>query len=89
MISITTTVNWMLPIMALSALITFYRLFRGPTLSDRVVAVDFLTSVGIGMIALYAILYEEDVLLDAATVLALVSFMGTVAFARYIARRTN
>ncbi len=75
-----------MPILALAMMLAFVRLWRGPSLPDRVVAVDLLTALSIGIIATYAIATEQTALLDVAIVLALVSFLGTVAFAYYIER---
>jgi multicomponent Na+:H+ antiporter subunit F len=75
-----------MPILALAMMLAFVRLLRGPSLPDRVVAVDLLTALSIGVIATYAIATEQTALLDVAIVLALVSFLGTVAFAYYIER---
>ena len=69
--------------------LAFVRLVRGPTLPDRVVALDLITVLTVAIIALYAIATDERVLLDAAIVLALMAFLGTVAFARYLERRAQ
>ena len=71
----------------LSVVLAFIRLLRGPSLPDRVVAFDLMTSVAVGIMALYSIATEETVFLDVAIVLALISFLGTVAFARYLEQR--
>ena len=73
-----------LTLLTITILLSFTRLLRGPTLPDRVVALDMLTSVGIGVTAVYAVLTDQPVFLDVATILALISFLGTIAFARYI-----
>jgi multicomponent Na+:H+ antiporter subunit F len=75
-----------LPIMTVAFVLAFVRLVRGPTLPDRVVALDFMAAVGIGFVAAYAVYTEEKVLLDVATVVALISFLATVAFAYYVQR---
>jgi len=67
--------------------LAFYRLVRGPSLPDRVVAMDLIGTLAVGIIAAYDIASDQPVLLDAATVVALVAFLGTVAFARYVERR--
>lgn len=67
--------------------LAFGRLVRGPSLPDRVVALDLIGIIAVGIIAAYDILTEQPVLLDAATVVALVAFLGTVGFARYVERR--
>ena len=69
-----------LPLLALAAILTFIRLSRGPTLPDRVIALDLLATFGIAMLAAYALVTKETAYLDVGLLLALVSFMGTVAF---------
>jgi multicomponent Na+:H+ antiporter subunit F len=69
--------------------LAFIRLVRGPTLPDRVVALDLMTILAVAIITLYALATNERILLDTAIVLALISFLGTVAFARYVERRAR
>jgi multicomponent Na+:H+ antiporter subunit F len=76
-----------LGVLALAAVLGFVRLLRGPSLPDRVVAFDLLATVGVGISAVYSMAYNQPVFLDVAVVLALISFVGTVAFARYIEER--
>jgi multicomponent Na+:H+ antiporter subunit F len=71
----------------LALFLAFVRLVRGPSLPDRVVALDLIGTLAVGVIAAYDIATEQPVLLDAATVVALIAFLGTVAFARYVERR--
>lgn len=76
-----------LPIMSVAFLLAFLRLLRGPALPDRVVALDLMATIGIGFIAAYAVITNQRVFLDVATVVALLSFLATVAFAFYIRRK--
>lgn len=62
------------------------RLILGPTLPDRVVALDLLTMLVVAFLALFALATGEGAYLDAAVALALVAFLATVAFARFIDR---
>jgi multicomponent Na+:H+ antiporter subunit F len=64
--------------------LAFYRLVRGPSLPDRVVALDLIATISVAMIAVYAVITEKPILLDVAIVVALIAFLGTVAFARYV-----
>lgn len=73
-------------VLGISLVLVLFRLLRGPSLSDRVVALDMLSFVAIGVIAVYTVATQSAVMLDAALVLALVAFLGTVAFARYVER---
>ena len=76
-----------LGVLALAVVLGFVRLLRGPSLPDRVVAFDLLATVGVGISAVYSMAYDQPVFLDVAVVLALISFVGTVAFSRYIEER--
>ncbi len=75
-----------LPALVLAIVLTVIRLLRGPSLPDRVMALDLLTTLGIGVIAVYAIATDQPAFLDVAIATALISFLGTVAFAYYIER---
>lgn len=76
-----------LPVLAISVLIIFVRFLMGPTLSDRVVALDLLITTGVGIIAVYSIITNQPAFLDIAMVLALIAFLGTVAFSYYLEKR--
>ncbi len=70
-------------------LLVVVRLWRGPSLSDRVVALDLIAVLAVGLIAMVAFQADQPIFLDAAIVLALVAFLGTVAFGRYLERRAH
>lgn len=76
-----------LPVLALSVLIIFVRFLKGPTVSDRVIALDLLITTGVGIIAVYSITTNQPTFLDIAMILALIAFLGTVAFAYYLEKR--
>ena len=76
-------------IISLSFLIGFIRLALGPSLADRVVALDLLTLLAMAYAALYAIASDEQAFLDVSIALALVAFLATVAFARFAERRSH
>lgn len=76
-----------LPILMLSVVLVSIRFFKGPVLSDRVVALDLLITIGIGIIGVYSIVSEQSTFLDIATILALIAFLGTVAFSYYLEKR--
>ncbi len=71
----------------LSLAVGFIRLARGPSLADRVVALDMMTLTLIAVCGLTAVATEVYALLDVALVLALVGFLATVALARFAERR--
>lgn len=75
-------------IMLITALfLTFFRLVKGPSLPDRVVALDLITSLVVGISIVYAMMTDNPVFIRPAIVVALISFLGTVAFAYYIEKR--
>lgn len=63
------------------------RIVRGPSAADRIVALDILTLIGISMAALTAVMTGRILFLDVALILALLSFIGTVAAGVYVERR--
>ena len=75
-----------LGMLALAAALAFVRLLRGPTLPDRVVALDLIGVLIVCVIVAVAATTGQQAYLDVAIVIALVSFVGTVAYARYIER---
>jgi multicomponent Na+:H+ antiporter subunit F len=76
-----------LPILSLSIVLVFYRFLKGPGIVDRVIALDLLITIGIGIISVYSILTNQATFLDIAMILALIAFLGTVAFSYYLEKR--
>lgn len=74
-------------ILSLALLIALVRAFKGPRAADRVVALDLLAGITLALVTLLAISSEKSVFLNVAVCLALLAFMSTAAFARYLARR--
>ena len=72
----------------LSVVIAFARLVKGPSLQDRVVALDMMTVSIVAFCGLAAIRYGTTAFIDVALVLALVGFLATVALARFAERNT-
>ena len=68
-----------------AALITLFRVERGPSMLDRIVALDVLVSCLIGCLALVSLWFGRTDLVLVLTVLALVGFVGSVTLARFAA----
>ncbi len=83
------TLLLIMPALGLAIVLALLRLLAGPSLPDRVVALDLITTIGIGIIAAYGIGTTQPVYLDVAIVVALISFVGTIAFAAYVERRKS
>lgn len=73
-----------IPIISLALMIIFARFIKGPHVADRVVALDLIITSGVGLIGIFCILYENSSFLDTATILALIAFLSTIAFAYYL-----
>ncbi|MBE8713371.1 cation:proton antiporter [Sphingobacterium hungaricum] len=80
---------FILPVLTISVILVFIRLYKGPTVVDRVVALDLIITIGIGIITVYSIRSNQKVFLDVAIILALIAFLGTIAFAYYIEQRKD
>ncbi len=72
--------------MSLAMVIIFIRLVIGPTLPDRVVALELLASVIVAMIGAYAIYTDTSSFIDVAIVAALTAFLAAIGFARFLER---
>lgn len=76
-----------LPLLSIAIALPVIRLVRGPSLPDRVVALDVMGTIAIAIFATYALTNNQPAFLDAALVVGLIGFIGTVAFAYYAERR--
>lgn len=71
-------------LLSIAMLMAVVRVLRGPTLADRILGLDVATTLGVGLIAVFAMTVGQWLYLDVAIALALVGFVATVAFARYL-----
>lgn len=65
------------------------RLLLGPSLPDRIVALDLMAALTLAWCAGYTLLTGDPVFLDVAVVIALVTFLGTVALALFLEKRID
>ena len=88
------TTEFLIPVLYFGLLtccaMCLYRIANGPTAADRMVAIDILGTVVVGFVAIITAVSGKAYLLDVALVWALVSFVGTLALAKYlVGRRLN
>ncbi|WP_417711479.1 cation:proton antiporter [Roseibium aggregatum] len=76
-----------LALLTVSFIIIVVRTVKGPSLPDRIVALDMLVAVGIGFIAVIGVSTGFYLYIDIAITLGLVGFLATVAFARFVLNR--
>ena len=71
----------------LAMLLTLWRLLRGPTVPDRILALDTLYVNTIAALILFGMYLRSAVYFEAALVIAMLGFVGTVMLSKYVLRR--
>jgi len=82
MMEIATTIA--LALLGLAMVGAVIRVVLGPTLADRILGLDVVTTLSVGIIAVFAARTGQFLYLDIAVAVALVAFLSTAAFARYL-----
>lgn len=77
---------WVLAMLGLSIGLSLFRLVRGPGLPDRILALDTLYVVTTALLVALGIWLDSGVYFEAAMLIALLGFVGTVALSRYLER---
>ncbi|MGY4495752.1 K+/H+ antiporter subunit F [Pseudomonas sp. TE3610] len=75
-----------LAIFALAMVLTLYRLFKGPSAQDRVLALDYLNLLGMLTMLALGIRYASETYFEAALLIALFGFVGSFALAKFLLR---
>lgn len=79
--------DWALLVLGVATILPLWRLVKGPTSADRIVALDVIGLQGIGMILVHAISIRNEYLIDVAIIVVVLLFLGTVVMAHYVLRR--
>lgn len=82
MLEIAVSISYAL--LAGSLVLIFFRLTTGPTFPDRIMALDFISAIVMCFIGVYAISSGVSDFIDVAVVVALMGFLGSVGFARFV-----
>ena len=72
--------------LAMAMLLNLWRIVRGPTITDRVIGLDTLYINAIALLAMLGIFYRDDVYFEAAVLIAMMGFVGTLALCKYLLR---
>lgn len=80
--------SMMISILAIGGFLCLFRIYQGPSISDRAVGVDIMGILFVGITALSALFYDLAYLMDLSITLALFSFIGTLALAKYLEKRS-
>lgn len=71
---------------AMSVMLNLYRLWAGPDATDRILALDTMVINAIGLIVLAGILFGNTIYFEGALLFAMVGFISTVAFCKFLLR---
>jgi len=75
-------------VLIFSSLLCLYRIGRGPTAPDRTVAIDILGTLVVGFCCIMAVMTGREFYINIGIAWALISFVGTLALAKYLEGRT-
>lgn len=78
-----------LSIITFSILLVLIRIAKGPSLPDKVIALDLITTSSVAFLAIYSIITNTTFFLDVGLIIGLVTFLGTVGFAYFLQRRSD
>ena len=70
-------------------IITLVRLLKGPSVNDRIAAMDLIASVIMGVILVYSVLINNAMYFDVTLIISLISFIGTIAVSTYLKQKNG
>jgi multicomponent Na+:H+ antiporter subunit F len=73
----------------MAMIITLFRLLKGPSINDRIAAMDLISSVFMGVILVYAVLIQNAIYFDVPLIISLISFIGTIAVSTYLKQKNG
>lgn len=68
----------------MALVLAFIRLLKGPTVYDRIAAMDLISSIVMAFILVYCVLIHNKLYIDIVIIISLISFIGTVAISTYL-----
>ncbi|MCY1719691.1 monovalent cation/H+ antiporter complex subunit F [Prolixibacteraceae bacterium Z1-6] len=86
---ISTAIYIVIGILLLAMVLSVARLVKGPSTSDRIVSLDMIGSVLIGIIICLSIIKDNSIYLDAILIISLILFVGTVAMSKYLTENVS
>lgn len=84
---IATAISLVMALLGLALLLNLYRLLRGPSVPDRILALDTLYINTVAVLILFGMRLGTTIYFEAALVIAMLGFVGTVALSKYLMRR--
>lgn len=78
------TLTVAIAVLCVAMLLTMVRFVIGPSVADRISSLDLMSANLIGIIIIYTMVSHQLVFMDAALILSLIAFLGTISFAYYL-----
>ncbi|MGV8959961.1 MAG: K+/H+ antiporter subunit F [Stenotrophomonas sp.] len=82
-----TTIAVCMHVVGVAMLLSLWRLLRGPTLPDRILALDTLSVTAIAELMLFGMYLDSPIYFEAALIIAMLGFGSTVVLSKYVLRR--
>lgn len=79
-----TTLTGAIVVLCISMVLIMIRFALGPSLADRITALDLISANLIAIIIIYSMISKNIIFMDAALILSLIAFLGTISFAYYL-----
>lgn len=76
-------------ILMTAMIITLIRLLKGPSVNDRIAAMDLIASIIMGVILVYSVLINNAMYFDVPVIISLISFIGTIAVSTYLKQKNG
>jgi len=73
-------------LLTVSLLLTLYRIIKGPTVHDRILALDSIGYIVIGIVAVLSIQLDSHAYLETILLIGILAFLSTIALSRYMER---
>jgi len=73
-------------LLTVSLLLTLYRIIKGPTVHDRILALDSIGYIVIGIVAVLSIQLNSHAYLETILLIGILAFLSTIALSRYMER---
>ncbi|HIW35116.1 MAG TPA: Na(+)/H(+) antiporter subunit F1 [Candidatus Paenibacillus intestinavium] len=73
-------------LLSISLIITLYRIIKGPTIHDRILALDSIAYIIIGIVAILSIHLNSHAYLETILLIGILAFLSTIALSRYMER---
>ena len=76
-------------LLLISMMFAFIRLIKGPSVNDRIAAMELISIIIMGFILVYSVLINKSIYLDFPVIISLISFIGTIAISTYLKHKNG